>query len=80
MASKPASRERAIGQRNFGGGAGHPKPTPVSANDGEWRIMIEKTLALGEKALGKNTRTAADSILSTIENILREPSHFRDVG
>jgi hypothetical protein len=72
-------RIRQDSQRYLLGVAGNRKPAAASANDGEWRIMMEKRRSLWEKALGKNMLTDADSILSTIANILREQSDFRDV-
>jgi hypothetical protein len=52
----------------------------MGTNDGEWRIMVEKKRSLWDKLQGKNKIIAADPILSTIEDILREQADIRNVS
>jgi hypothetical protein len=62
-------------QHYFVGVGGNRKQT----GEGEWRIMVEKKRSLWERIVGKNGMTSSDSILSLIENILREQSDFLNV-
>ncbi len=57
-------------ERYFLGVGGYHKEGALSANHGEWRIMVEKRRSLWDKLRGKNKITATDPIFSVIEEIL----------
>jgi hypothetical protein len=67
-------------ERYFLGVGGYRKEGTMGTNDGEWRIMVEKKRSLWDKLQGKNKIIAADPILSTIEDILREQADIRNVS
>ena len=59
---------------------GFHKEEALNANDGEWRIMVEKRRSMWDKLRGRNRITDGEFILSLIEGILREQPDIRNMS
>ena len=66
--------------RYFLGVGGYRKEGTIGPNVGQWRIMVVKKRSFWDKLRGKNKISATDSILSTIEDILREQADIRNLS
>jgi hypothetical protein len=65
--------------RYFLGISGYRKGMPATGNVGEWRIIVQKHRAIADKLTGKNKIRADETILATIEEILRADGSFANV-
>ena len=73
------------GGRYLLGVSGTAHESSAHENDGEWRIIIDKSRSLGERLRGAGKITADDPVVALLEEILggqddflalgREPSH-----
>lgn len=63
----------------FLGVSGNAGANDVSSNEGEWRITIQKRQSIWQKLSGKGKITATDTIVQTVEAVLRSDSEFRDI-
>lgn len=66
-------------ERYFVGATGYQRQGAPTANDGEWRIMVERRRSIWEKLLGRNQISPTDPMLSVIEDILHAQSDVRNV-
>ncbi len=61
------------------GVSGYRTEGAAGKNDGEWRIMVEKKRSIWDKLRGRNAITEGESILTIIEDILREQADVRNL-
>ena len=66
-------------ERYFVGVTGFHKEGALNANEGEWRIMVERRRTFWATLRGTHKITDADPILFLIERLLREQSDVRNV-
>lgn len=66
-------------ERFFVGIGGYHLAGSMVANDGEWRVMVEKSRSIWDRLRGRKRITDTDPILSIIEDILREQRDVRNV-
>jgi len=66
-------------KRYYLGVSGYPREDAVGANDGEWRIMLEKKRSIWERLRGRNKIVETEPILAMVEDILREQADVRNV-
>ena len=65
--------------RYFVGLTGYHKEGAMDANDGEWRIMVERRRTVWEWLRGRNKITPTDPIFLLIEGLLHEQGDVRNV-
>lgn len=65
--------------RYFVGLTGYQKEGAMDANDGEWRIMVERRRTVWEWLRGRNRIAPTDPIFKLIEGLLHEQSDVRNI-
>jgi hypothetical protein len=63
----------------FIGVGGVSNESPANADDGAWRLMVERHRTTWDKLRGKNKISPDDPILAVIREILENESDFKDV-
>ena len=67
-------------ERYFVGVTGFHEEGALNANDGEWRIMVEKRRSMWDRLRGRNRMRNGEFIFSLIEEILREQPDIRNIS
>jgi len=68
------------GGRYLLGVSGTADESSANENDGEWRIIIDKSRSLGERLRGAGKITADDPVVALLEEILGGRDDFLTVG
>jgi hypothetical protein len=58
---------------------GNPNETSTNENDGEWRIVIDKSRPLSQRLRGAGKITRDNPVAATVEEILRAEADFHDL-
>jgi hypothetical protein len=64
---------------NYFLGVGGNADESGNANQGEWRVMVEKHRSLWEKITGKNEMVDSDPLLKMVVDILEREPDFKNV-
>src|SRR5262244_2407175 len=58
---------------------GNPNESPHHENDGEWRIVVDKSRSLSQRLRGAGKITQGNPVVATVEEILRAEADFHDL-
>jgi len=67
------------GNSYFLGMSGNADGNRISANEGEWRIIIQKRRSIWQRLTGKGKISTDDAVVHIVEAILHGDSEFRDI-
>jgi hypothetical protein len=59
--------------------SGNADESSTTENDGEWRIVVDKSRSVGQRLRGSGKITQDDPMVAAIEEILRAESNFHDL-
>jgi hypothetical protein len=59
--------------------SGNPNEFSTLENDGEWRIVVDKSRSLSQRLRGAGKISQDNPLLATIEEILRAEADFHDL-
>jgi hypothetical protein len=67
------------GEKYLLGISGNAHESPGNENDGEWRVIVDKSRSLGQRLRGAGKIAQEDPIVALIEEILRAEADFADL-
>jgi hypothetical protein len=67
------------GERYLLGISGNADPSSAQANDGEWRIIVDKSRSLGQRLRGAGKIAQDDPVIALLEEILGGQGDFLDL-
>jgi hypothetical protein len=67
------------GQSYYLGASGNADGTSANADEGEWRVIVEKKRAIRQRLIGEGKITVDDPLVILIKQILIADTRIRDV-